>query len=635
MKKFVFLLFVVVFAVSLAPASAAPADRFGDLAAYFPADSPMFFSIRTDEAFFDKVDDLVQLVAGKFPGILPADLSVRMLYDAPLGSVEQAVTIRADIRPWLGGAAAVGFTGTMQSMMEMRVPPVVIALEITDRAAAEAFVERMLGENLGDDDDAVIEKTSINDYTVYQPTEAYDYIQTTVAIGNSVLFYAPSADVMPLTRPEEGLPDSPGFQDMTGLLPAEDYDALVYIDTPAIADMSMRMTFGNAPRPDMAYMMNLMQALYDAAGPQMVGLTLLDTRALVVDSVQLRGDTSRLEALGLVLDYPASPVDTAFAANVPADAPFVMQGTSLGPAILSGLQNFRAIGDWLQQEGLLGRLLEQRGAPDAYVEMANNFNLKHLLTFGELAFSGMTGLNLQNDVLAWMTGDYAGYLRLLPSETLPLLVDLVLVVEAADPAAAQHVIDQLASALDQYEFAYERVDEGTLAFTSPLRLLFPRERRAPFMAARELDVLVGTNGSVFALGTRPGVEVSLNARGDGGLASDPAYTAAQAYFLSGAESLGYMNPRPLFPLIRQLAETRDSRDLLLAIPFLSLLESASISAVSADAGVVSRFALTLSDQPLEGFEELQSSLMPRETPPPTLPTPTFVPTPTASATATP
>lgn len=635
MKKFVFLLFVVIFAISLAPASAAPADRFGDLAAYFPAESPMFFAIRTDEAFLDKVDDLAQLVAGKFPGILPADLSVRMLYDAPLGSVEQAVTIREDIRPWLGGAAAVGFTGSMESMMEMRVPPVVIALEVTDRAAAEAFVERMLGENLGDDDDAVIEKTSINDYTVYQPTEAYDYIQTTVAIGNRVLFYAPSADVMPLTRPEEGLPDSPDFQDMTGLLPAEDYDALVYIDTPAIADMSMRMTFGNAPRPDMAYMMNLMQALYAAAGPQMVGLALLDTRSLVVDSVQLRGDTSRLEALGLTLDYPASPVDTAFAANVPADAPFVMQGTSLGPAILSGLQNFRAIGDWVYQEGLLGRLLEQRGAPDAYVEMANNFNLKHLLTFGELAFSGMTGLNLQNDVLAWMTGDYAGYLRLLPSETLPLSVDLALVVEATDPAAAQHVIDQLASALDQYEFAYERVDEGTLAFTSPLRLLFPRERRASLMAARELDVLVGTNGSVLAMGTRPGVEASLNAREDGGLASDPAYTAAQAYFLAGAEALGYMNLRPLFPLIRHIAEMRDSRDLLLAIPFLSLLESASISAISADAGVVSRFVLTLSDQPLEGFEELQSSLMPRATPPPTLPTPTFVPTPTALATATP
>lgn len=622
MKKFTFLILIFVFALSFVPASAAPADRFADLAAYFPADAPMFFAVRTDEAYFDKLDGLVTLVADKFPGMLPPGLSISMLYDAPLGSVEQGLTFREDIRPWLGDSLAVGLTASFSEMMSMRQPPLVAAVAITDRAAAEALFDKLFGEN------DVMEKSTVNDFTVYSPTPDYDFVEVAVAISNSVLFYSTSTDALPLSRPEASLVDSESFQASVSLLPEDDYDMLVYINTPAItnATLSMANSFRN---DDNAFMLNTLEALYATVGAESLGFTLLDGRALVMDVGLVQGDNSALEDLGLTMTYPSAPISTDFAAHIPADAPLVAQGTNLGPAILSGLQNFRALGDWIQQQGVLGKLMEMNRAPRQSIELANSFNLKHLLTFAELSFSGMTGLNLENDVLGWMDGNFATYLRLLPSEVLPLTPDMVFLVEATDAGAAQNVIDKLASAMDQYELAYERQDDGTLAFTSPLRMIVPPEQRGPFIAARELDILLGANDSVLAMGTRPGVEYALSAE-DGGLASDPTYIAAQKYFLPETETLAYMNLYPLFPIIEGLAQQMRSRDLPLAIPFISLLESASITATTSESGMTSRFVLTITDKPLVGMQALEERMNPPQpSPTPMLPTPTAVPSPTA------
>jgi hypothetical protein len=333
-----------------------------------------------------------------------------------------------------------------------------------------------------------------------------------------------------------------------------------------------------------------------------MGFTALDDLNLVMDIVQMAGDSSDLEALGMTVTMPGGPVNLDFADTIPADAQLAVLSNQPGPKALVVMDNVRAMGDYMQETQLLSRLSEREMGRQA-AQMMDRFNLGDLITFGEFGFAGMTGLNLQDDVLAWMDGDCAAYLRLMPAETLPVTVDMAAVIATSDPDATQAMIDQLAAAFDKYRISYMREGNGprdVLALDEIVDQMLPPDM--PFNAedAAELDILLGTNGTAFVAGTRPGVQYSLNPDGPG-LGAAPSFVNAATYFLPDAEVVLYADLKPLFPVVLELAETMrasewEMRELNDMIRVASVLDSASISGLQTDDAHVARFVLSLSEE---------------------------------------
>jgi hypothetical protein len=215
--------------------------------------------------------------------------------------------------------------------------------------------------------------------------------------------------------------------------------------------------------------------------------------------------------------------------------------------------------------------------------MEGQEDLDRVLAFINLGFSGVTGLNLENDVLAWMDGNFALFLRILAAPR--LVPDFGFLVETTDLEAARRVFTSLNDALDQYGVEYREEEINGVSVT-----VLPD-------IAPEIDIVFGVSETAFVVGTREGVTDSLGAAG-GGLAADPTFIAAQAYFVENPTILLYLNPAGLSLVVSNLAEfgseqdRRDAQDLRV---LLALLESASISSAVGDGFTVMRVVLTLAE----------------------------------------
>ena len=62
-KLLIPLILFAILAVGIAPALATPTSELNDLARYFPADTPIFFASRFDDAYFETLDSLLAKVA--------------------------------------------------------------------------------------------------------------------------------------------------------------------------------------------------------------------------------------------------------------------------------------------------------------------------------------------------------------------------------------------------------------------------------------------------------------------------------------------------------------------------------------------------------------------------------------------
>ena len=129
----------------------------GGGAGYVPADAPFFLELRLQPS--DEQDAGLRELLGHFPAIEGIDLG-RPLYgqlgealDEMLVAAEADVTWSGDIASWFDGHLAMAITDIpldalrevpTDSSAEPPVPPVVLLLGVTDRAAAEGAIERVL-----------------------------------------------------------------------------------------------------------------------------------------------------------------------------------------------------------------------------------------------------------------------------------------------------------------------------------------------------------------------------------------------------------------------------------------------------------------------------------------------------------
>ncbi|MDX1994187.1 MAG: DUF3352 domain-containing protein [bacterium] len=612
------------------PAQATPLDELSAPSARFPADTLAFGVIRTDDAYLDQLDTLLDAVGNRLPGLIPPGISTRTLFSL-LSGADFDTTIRA----WLGDFIAVGLPADAITADTVSIPtfPALLVIDITDRDAAEAFIDemRMVPTDT---------RTESDDYVLIVSDQG-----EALLIADDVLIFGASeaAVTAAYEMPEDSLAESDLFTAALAALPEDDYNALVYLDAQALTQSSLalldeQMAAFQTPNFSAAELSILSSLEQSAAiiGQVAAGLTILEDRNLVLDVVNTLDEATaaaRDAQPGMIAQTPINP---DFAANIPADAQFVIHDNGFGPEFLAAFESLDALGPLLQAQidTILALTLIEGTEVPPEIDLLSRLDLGAVslggLTRANLSvlFAGLTGLNLEDDVLSWMTGDYASYLRLLTvDEPLSVTLDAGLLFEATDPDAASAVLTQLETAANAYQLgsAKEEIGEGSaLVLEAPLRVLLQGIVPPDAILAEELNLLIGTNEEVFALGSRPAVEDALLPQGDRLLDSPVYQYAAETLLLPDPFIVYFINVPPLTEALPALSVLVPENDLRQIGFFLGVLESATISArMSDDNAITARLTLTIEDEPAEPL------------PMPTASVPMMVPTSTSVAPNTP
>lgn len=498
-----FLLVMTLLGVSV-PLAGAQSIAPVDMAQYFPADTEFFFAMRTDDGFIDELDAIVADVRAKIPaefGVPPVSLSA--LLDQALA---EEGTSRAELRTWLGDGLAFGMSG-LETLADSdftndEEAVVTVALQINDAAAFEAFIMTLPDNEL---DQAT--RTEENGVIVYRSPEG-ESPQGVLAIGSDVVVFRVNSMDMPLALGAT-LDGNATFSQMTGALPAPSYNMIGYVDLQAFMAAAME----SAEEADMEALLALG---FDPAnvGGFAFGATILDGRSFTIDLAQ--SNESQL------FDVASLPVVSADFANlIPAGADLVIHGTNLSDIT----------------RGLLSAASQTtaEGEPDPMMQIEQGVNA--------------IGLDLEDDILSWTTGDFALYLDVdvdtiigaamsgeMNFASLPMTSSLL--IEATDTAAAERLASSLGNTLTALAANEDEItaSEDTIG-GSPVTV-FSGTIPTDFMPL-PIELVLGSNSDAFFFGTRDAAE--FMASGGDSLSSDPDYTDAAQYFLPDPYMVLYTN----------------------------------------------------------------------------------------------
>ncbi len=550
-KRLLFMALAVLVLLSALPAlAAAPAD-LNALARYFPADTPLFISTRIDDDFIATIDSIGGAIAANFPDA-DMDATLQQLLDDVVTELYPDGSFQTTMRPWLGDTASFGvlslgqaFSGSGANREEA---PALIAISITDQTAALDFVINALNQ-----DETRFFQTTGDGYTLLVVGErsmpaALDGAKL-IIVRDDVLLFSANTDasliaVSGLQSPS--LLEQPGFSAALSWLPADSYSVTVYADV-----MDDLLAASAAADPEGAGMLSMLEANFAGAGfgPQVVGFTILDGSVLTIDVAQAY-DPAALPATAM-----PGPVDPAFAARIPADIPLALHGTNLKGQLEALAESYTL---------LFESMAAQPDVDAAELEAARDQFQKQLVQLNNL-FTSVTDLDFQEDVLSWLDGDVIAFAGFNPDlnatsaaglqEVFPL--ELGIGVEATDPAKAQAAVEGFTKAFNQLaalanlsmnESARSGAPAGEATVTSEelagvtVTVLTLTTPNLPWA----VELLMGANNSIFALGTRGAVSAMFAA--DGGLPSNAEFRAAQAYLLPDPIAVAWLNPAGLLPL---------------------------------------------------------------------------------------
>lgn len=166
-------------------------------------------------------------------------------------------------------------------------------------------------------------------------------------------------------------------------------------------------------------------------------------------------------------------------------------------------------------------------------------------------FFGMTGLDLEDDVLSWTTGDYAVFMsadvenivnQIEADEKISdLLLEFGVVIEATDPALARQTADKLGDFFDvmlgnDEMFTIEQVDDASPDFPkTTLTLDLPND---DLLDVDSVEFVITANDDVLYMGTG-GAFDTLNSGAT--LSNDADVNGAMSYLLDNPTSVWYLN----------------------------------------------------------------------------------------------
>lgn len=559
MRRVLLPMLILLLVMPMRLTAAPPLNDLTALARFAPPDNVIFAALRTDPAYFEELDSLLGFVASGLPGLLPPGITARALVNDQL-----IPDFDEQVAPWLGDTVAIslGFSTSAAT------PDTLFIMNITDRAAALAYLNDRFGL------DTRFEAQDIASYTLYQDSRSFDPLH--LLLGEDVLIYSNNLSQLETVARGDFSPlsASAAFTDALTYLPAAGYNAVAYMATSQLllATQSLGSELDN-PAVDL---------LATADITQIFGLTILEGRTLALDFASNIGN---LESMAAIMgdmplpdpaDYP--PVDLNFLRHLPASTQFVVLGTGLGPQLNASFNSLSMLGELAQQQ-----MASDFGRPGLAMQPFTAGDLGGLFQGGlTVTFAGLTGLHLEEDVLRWLPNDYAVYASLIAvASDLPASLDLGLLAAVSDADAAANIVARITDAAERYDAprSTERIGSGqALVLPQLVRVLLEQALpRSLLDATPELDLLIGADESVLAIGLRPGVTYALDPVGVS-LADTPGFGyAAGALLLPEAQTVAYINPAALRAALNDTNLVAFAPELAQLSQLLGLLESATIS----------------------------------------------------------
>jgi hypothetical protein len=341
----------------------ARAAAIGSGAAYVPADAPVYVELRLEPSAAQ--DGALRELLGHFPPIEGVDLD-RPLYaqlvervDEMLADQEMGVSWTDDVASWFDGHLAIALTDLPASAMTMptdptaapEVPPTILLLGVSDTAAAEAAIDRLLAE--AGDGAPTFTETEHAGVTIHTPegsdTGAYALADDQLIVGSDADAVATALDTH--AAGSGTLSEMAEITRLTDTLPADWLAFATYDMTELMAES---FAAGASAAPEMAAAFESLMEHQPLRG------------AMAVSS---SGDRVLLDA---ATDAPTGPfaVENAvrgLAAEVPGDTLYYSEAGNLGAAFAAVIepmkQAFATIPDGEEQigtaEAALGADLEE------------------------------------------------------------------------------------------------------------------------------------------------------------------------------------------------------------------------------------------------------------------------------------
>ncbi len=524
------------------------------LASYFPEDSIIYAELRTDEGHIKTWDNLVSHIQASLPAFVSG-----MLGDEPytLSSSLDLLTemsLNADfetaIRSWLGDQSAVGIYNMPASIEAYTMSEyelgIVGVVQITDRDKAISFVDDLLSLS----PTLTYVQSDSDGYTFFRSTDTTEPI---IMIHDQVMIIAsPYASTIIQNGISKPLTASPQFIETMALLPESQYNASLYIQTERIfrgllplfeameSEFSLMMTTlphqdvisGEPPSFSIEDFLpediTIDDAL-DAIGQMAMGFTILDDYTIVVDSTNNMGESELLEQFDYLIPNTKS-TNPEFLSFIPADASIVVQGTDIHAYVDRLLETERFQTELMEKYvALFPTALE--GMETAPVQAA--------ITRIDDIIQPVTGLTVQDNIISWMTGDYAYFLTYEPSINSMLFnyyypdqqfeqnIEGGLIIEATDAEQARLIVESLGSAipliLDDLTIT---ITHETIADQTVIVVNIPSKD----LLSIPIELVVATRKTATDI---------LN--GQGGFDSSAGYTTVQPRLLAEKDSLTYIN----------------------------------------------------------------------------------------------
>jgi len=551
------------------PTAGAQAVALGDLtalAAHAPEGTSIFAAVRIDEGYIDTLDGLIAELGARLPELIPPGTSLRPALDT-LARDTFFETDLAGLRPWLGDTAALIVTNIQPLIFGGGNAPVYIGLGVRDQAAAQAALDAALAEDIAA---FRIERVTLETggvlYQTSNPQGGTSYLLTQDALFTTVT-YPFFDDLIPVTP---RLPESLTFQAAIDALPADNYNALIYLDVEFLLQTGLNLLIPALPES-----LDL-DRLRWLAGQQAIGLTLLnDGRSLVADVAF----SSQIPYMGYDI-----PLDLSLAERVPEDAALVILSDGLGQTTLDTLDLLEGFAETLdrQLDLDLGPITASNG-----------------VLFLRQMIAGTLGIDL-DATLGALNGTYAFYAG---AEVTPEGARLMqgLVIANRSPALTADLVNGIARVTTDI-FARATYEDNTL--TLPGNLLFSDDFAVQAPPALLTDMQVAYNDDYLAVGTAPEVGFAL-APSAAGLSQSPIYAAQQALFLENPQAIWLLS----LAAVReewQNALAQDSQGALMQqiglnnVQVISLLlglfDSLAITTSTPGGTVSVRFTMTLSGQ---------------------------------------
>lgn len=544
-RKWILMAAVMVLALSMSIAAAAPTRQaryaaLETLAAYFPADAVAYTSVRSDGAYVQVVDSLVDRFVSNVRELNMIDFSeigidsFQKLLDAVARQFAEG-DFNNDVRPWLGDSVALGLVPYQDEFQ------VIIALAVTDQVKAAAAISPWLTRNNW----VASQGTG---YTLFTQDNQFD--ATTIAVFPEALIIS-SRRLPTVETKGKFVPDltaNPYYNSALALLPQDNYDLIGWVDTP--------LMMANAAGADNFRQVEdklLLASVIRLFGPTAFGGTITGDNVISLDMAQAFGSKVGLESLGITLPETDIPLHPDFLSNIPSDSVLVAHGTDLDGkisfmtgALQSILQNFSPY--------LTPALYGYGGNSGLTALFSLNSNLPNIV------LSNLLGLNYERDLRPWLTSDYVVFGGLNPNaeprSTLNPPVGFGAAFKSSDPAAAANFIRVLSRELPitlgtlgskgTFRVMPEMLAGGATALSITL-IEYDYTGQLLDTGRPMFEVLIGANESLVVFGTRSEVQSVLS--GDAGgfqpnLTNPLPDTGAAAYanFAPLLDSLQEINP---------------------------------------------------------------------------------------------